>query len=71
MEKSSHNVFIWDTSVNIGYMCNLQKPAQSKPPPDGQKFAQSRVDVMMTIFCHFYTNSAKKMAFFFKNQCYV
>jgi hypothetical protein len=47
------------------------KATQSKQSPNRRKFAQSGVDVIITIFCDFYPFSAKKLAFFSKTNVMI
>jgi hypothetical protein len=51
---------------NVAYFCNDKKTAQIKQSPNRRKFAQSGLDVMITISCDFWQFSAKKLAFFSK-----
>jgi hypothetical protein len=46
------------------------KSTRRKSSPSRQKFAQSGVDVMITIFGDFRQFSAEKIGVFLKNQCY-
>jgi hypothetical protein len=57
----------------MDYLCNfeLKTTTQSKQSPNGQKFVQSGVDVMITIFCDFWQFSAKKLAFFSKTNVMI
>jgi hypothetical protein len=56
---------------NLGSFCNFQKTAHGKQSPNGQKFAQSGADVMITIFCDFPQFSAKKLTFFLNTNVMI
>jgi hypothetical protein len=56
---------------NVGDFCNFEETTQSKQSPNGRKFAQPGVDVMITIFCDFRQFSAKKLAFFSKTNVMI
>jgi hypothetical protein len=50
---------------------NSQPFARRKQSTHGRKFAQSEVDVMITIFCDFRQFLAKKFAFFSKTNVMI
>jgi hypothetical protein len=58
-------------AAKMALKCGLFLNVQSKQPHIGRKFAQSGVDVMITIFCDFRQFSAKKLAFFSKNNVMI
>jgi hypothetical protein len=60
-----HNLIVEKVDQkNVGHLFNFQKlPFACKQSPNGRKFGQSGVDVMITIFCDFCQFSAKKLAF--------
>jgi hypothetical protein len=63
MEKSSSKICAISTTE--------QKYDRSKQLPYGREFAQTGVDVMITIFCDFCQFSAKKLAFFSKTNVMI
>jgi hypothetical protein len=48
-----------------------ERNSQNEQSPNWRKFAQSGVDVMITIFCDFCQFSAKKLAFFPKTNVMI
>jgi hypothetical protein len=58
------------TAKKLGYFCLFRKPTYNKQSPTGRKFAQSGVDVMITIFCYFLPIFGEKIGVFLHNQCY-
>jgi hypothetical protein len=75
VEKS--NPINWATLVILRKTAQRKKSpkkktiAQRKQSPSGRKFAQSGVDVMITIFGDFRQFSAKKLAFFSKTNVMI
>jgi hypothetical protein len=59
--EKSPKIFFW----------NFQTTAYVKGAANRRKFAQSGVDVMITIFCDFRQFSAKKLAFFSKTNVVI